>query len=281
MRVKAPPTTATVTGNGRGAHSGHRARHVAIVSDGSARWAQGRGLSISAGHDAAADTVIARIADAVDLGIEELTLYAFSTENWARPAREVHALLGMLAKRIEADTPGLHREGVRVRFIGRRDRAGDELACAMHASEALTADNSGLAVYVAFDYGGRDEIVRAAERYRGGGEAEFAELMHCSGMHDPDLVIRTSGEKRLSNFLLWQAAYSELVFRDELWPDFGRAAFEECLAEYAERSRRFGGRHAGAASANGTLPTVTRPKSRRSAPAARPQAAQTIQPDVI
>ena len=181
MAAKAPSNPATVTENGRGAQHGHPARYVAIVSDGSARWAQRRGLAISAGHDAAADTVLARIADAAELGIQELTLYAFSTENWARPAAEVHALLGMLAKRIEADTPGLHRQGVRVRFIGRRDRAGDELACAMHASEALTADNSGLAVYVAFDYGGRDEIVRAAERYRGGGEAEFAELMHCAG----------------------------------------------------------------------------------------------------
>ncbi len=244
MRGKAPSITASVTEDGRG---GRRARYVAIVSDGSARWAQARGLQISAGHDAAADTVVARIADARDLGIEELTLYAFSTENWARPAEEVTALLAMLAKRIRADTPTLHRQGVRVRFIGRRERAGDELACAMHASEQATAANDGLRVYVAFDYGGRDEIVRAAERYRGGGEAAFAQLMHRSEMHDPDLVIRTSGEKRLSNFLLWQAAYSELVFRDELWPDFTRGALEECLAEYAERSRRFGGRSGAAA----------------------------------
>jgi undecaprenyl diphosphate synthase len=247
MRAKAPPTTRTVTENGNGAHRGHRARYVAIVSDGSARWAQARGLTIGAGHDAAADTVLARIADAVDLGIEELTLYAFSTENWTRPVEEVAALLAMLAKRIAADTPTLHKQGVRVRFIGRRDRAGDELACAMHASEELTAANDGLGVYVAFDYGGRDEILSAAERYRGGGEEEFAKLLHRAEMHDPDLVIRTSGEKRLSNFLLWQAAYSELVFRDELWPDFTRGALEECLAEYAERSRRFGGREAVAA----------------------------------
>jgi undecaprenyl diphosphate synthase len=222
----------------------HRARHVAIVSDGSGRWAQARGLPVSAGHEAAADAVLARITDAVDFGIEELTLYAFSTENWGRPAQEVAALLTMLAQRIEADTPGLHAQGVRVKFIGRRDRAGGELAGAMQASEQTTAGNTGLAVYVAFDYGGRDEIVSAAERYRGGGEAAFARLMHCAEMHDPDLVIRTSGEQRLSNFLLWQAAYSELVFRDELWPDFGRDAFEECLGEYAARSRRFGRRAA-------------------------------------
>jgi undecaprenyl diphosphate synthase len=242
MRAKAPPTSATASENGRGVHGAQRARYVAIVSDGSARWAQRRGLKISAGHDAATDTVLARIVDAVDLGIEQLTLYAFSTENWGRPVHEVKALHAMLARRIDRDTPGLHERGVRVRFIGRRDRAGADLACAMHASEQLTADNIGLGVYVAFDYGGRDEILRAAERYRGGGEAEFARLMYCAELHDPDLVIRTSGEKRLSNFLLWQSAYSELVFRDELWPDFSRAALEECLAEYAARNRRFGTR---------------------------------------
>ncbi|MDQ6810299.1 MAG: polyprenyl diphosphate synthase, partial [Actinomycetota bacterium] len=241
MRGRVPPTTEVAAENGHGAHGGHRARYVAIVSDGSARWAHARGLTIGAGHDAAADTVLARIADAVELGIEELTLYAFSTENWARPAEEIADLLAMLAKRIAADTPTLHEQDVRVRFIGRRDRAGDELACAMHASERLTAANDGLSVYVAFDYGGRDEILSAAERYHGGGEAEFSKLMHCAEMHDPDLLIRTSGEKRLSNFLLWQAAYSELVFRDELWPEFTRGALEECLAEYAERTRRFGG----------------------------------------
>jgi undecaprenyl diphosphate synthase len=241
MRAKMPPATRTVTDNGHGA-SEDRARYVAIVSDGSARWAQARGLEIGDGHEAAADTVLERITDALELGIEELTLYAFSTENWGRPADEVAGLLTMLAKRIAADTPALHRQGVRIRFIGRRDRAGGELACAMHASETMTADNALMRVYVAFDYGGRDEILSAAERYHGGGEAQFTALMHCPEMHDPDLVIRTSGEKRLSNFLLWQAAYSELVFCDELWPDFTRTAFEACLAEYAERSRRFGGR---------------------------------------
>jgi undecaprenyl diphosphate synthase len=253
MRVKAPPTVKTAPANGSVTHDGHGARYVAIVSDGSARWAQARGMTIGAGHEAAADTVVARIADAVDLGIEELTLYAFSTENWARPADEVAALLAMLAERIARHTPLLHSEDVRVRFIGRRDRAGGELACAMHTSEQVTAANGGLAVYVAFDYGGRDEILQAAELYRGGGEAEFAELMHCAEMHDPDLVIRTSGEKRLSNFLLWQAAYSELVFRDELWPDFTRGALEECLGEYAERSRRFGGRETLTAAQTGPL----------------------------
>lgn len=247
MGAKARGTMEAVRNNGRGAHGGERARYVAVVSDGSARWAHARGMHIAAGHDAAADTVLARITDAIDLGIEQLTLYAFSTENWGRPEEEVAALLAMLAKRIAADTPRLHEQDVRVRFIGRRDRAGEQLARAMGASEAITAENAGLAVYVAFDYGGRDEIVSAAARYRGGGEAEFAKLMHCAEMRDPDLVIRTSGEKRLSNFLLWQAAYSELVFRDELWPDFSRSALEECLAEYSERQRRFGGRAPAAA----------------------------------
>jgi undecaprenyl diphosphate synthase len=236
------PTPAPAAHNGTLGRPRPHARCVAIVCDGSARWAHAQGLPIQAGHEAAADNVIGRIADAIELGVHELTLYAFSTENWTRPSEEVDALLGMLAKRIAADTPKLDEQDVRIAYIGRRDRAGDELASQMHASETLTANNGGLRAYVAFDYGGRDEIVRAAERYRGGGEAEFAKLLQSAEMHDPDLLIRTSGEQRLSNFLLWQAAYSELMFRAELWPDFGRDAFRDCLAEYEARSRRFGGR---------------------------------------
>jgi undecaprenyl diphosphate synthase len=224
-----------------------RARYVAIVSDGSARWARAHGMSVSDGHEAAADTVIARVTDAIELGVEQLTLYAFSTENWTRPRAEVQALLGMLARRIGADTPKLHDQHVRVRFTGRRNRAGMALERVMDAAERLTEGNRGMQVYVAFDYGGRDEIVSAAARYRGGGEAEFARLMHAPEMHDPDLVIRTGGERRLSNFLLWQAAYSELVFREEMWPDFGRDALEDSLAEYTARQRRFGGRDTGSA----------------------------------
>lgn len=219
-------------------HAPARARHVAIVSDGSARWAQARGLPISDGHEAAADTVIARIADAIELGVQELTLYAFSTENWARADGEVQGLLQMLARRIDADTPKLCAQDVRVRFIGRRDRAGQALAGAMQRAEQLTNGNLGLRLYVAFDYGGRHEIVRAAARYQGGGEAEFAKLLYACEMHDPDVVIRTSGEQRLSNFLLWRAAQSELVFREELWPDFGRRAFEESLGQYTTRRER-------------------------------------------
>jgi undecaprenyl diphosphate synthase len=217
-------------------------RYVAIVSDGSARWASAHGLSTSEGHEAAADTVLARIADAREFGIQELTLYAFSTENWGRPRSEVQALLAMLATRIARDTPALSDLGIRIQFIGRRDRGGRELALQMEAAEELTVENSSMSVVVAIDYGARDEILKAARAFDKGGEAEFRALLGAPGMHDPDVVIRTSGEQRLSNFLLWQAAYSELVFRDELWPDFSRQALEESLAVYASRQRRFGTR---------------------------------------
>jgi undecaprenyl diphosphate synthase len=219
-----------------------RARRVAIVSDGSARWAQARGLTVADGHEAAADTVVARIQDAIGFGVEELTFYAFSTENWTRPEHEVKALFGMLAKRIAEGAAMLGELDVRVRFIGRRDRGGDDLLEQIVRVERLTRKNAGLRLFVAFDYGGRDEIVKAALRFSSGGEEEFSNLLRTPGMHDPELVIRTSGEQRLSNFLLWQCAYSELVFRPELWPDFSRSSLEECLYEYAERKRRFGGR---------------------------------------
>ncbi len=223
-------------------------RHVAIVCDGSARWAERNALSVADGHEAAADTVLARVDDAVALGIEQLTLYAFSTENWARPVREVQALLGMLARRIEQDTAGLHAKAVQVRFLGRRDRAGERLLEQIEIAERATDANAGLRLRVALDYGGRSEILSAAERYSGGGEEAFAKLLYDAEMSDPDLVIRTSGEQRLSNFLLWQAAYAELVFRQELWPDFSRAALLASLAEYATRRRRFGAREAMAGS---------------------------------
>lgn len=219
-----------------------RARHVAIITDGSARWAHARGLTIAQGHEAAADNVIARIGDALELGIDELTLYAFSTENWTRPDDEVSEVLGMLASRIARDAPKLHARDVVVQFIGRRDRTGARLVEHLERAESLTAANRGMRVYVALDYGGRDEIVSAARRFQGGSEEDFAKLLHAPEMRDPDLIIRTGGEQRLSNFLLWRSAYSELVFRPEMWPDFGLSAFEECLDEYAERQRRFGGR---------------------------------------
>lgn len=217
-------------------------KYVAIITDGNGRWAQERGLGVAAGHEAGADVVKARLRDAAELGVEELTVYSFSTENWSRPQAEVDALMAMFAERIRGETPELHDEGVRMRFIGRRDRVSAELLELMEAAEAQTANNERITLFVAFDYGGRDEILHAAERYDGGGEDAFRNLLYAPDMHDPDLVIRTSGEQRLSNYLLWQSAYSELYFADELWPDFDRAAFERALASFGDRQRRFGGR---------------------------------------
>ncbi|HEX4435346.1 MAG TPA: polyprenyl diphosphate synthase [Solirubrobacteraceae bacterium] len=217
-------------------------RYVAIITDGNGRWANAKGVPVNEGHSAGADTVKARLRDAADLGIEELTVYSFSTENWSRPAAEVQGLMAMFSQRIAGETPELHREGVRMRFIGRREGIAAELAEQMDWAEEMTAANQRITLFVAFNYGGRAEILDAAGRYQGGGEEEFRAGLYAPEMHDPDLIIRTSGERRLSNYLLWQSAYSELVFRDEMWPDFSRVALEECLAEYAARKRRFGGR---------------------------------------
>jgi undecaprenyl diphosphate synthase len=218
------------------------ARYVAIITDGNGRWASARGVPVNEGHSAGADTVKARLRDAAELGIQELTVYSFSTENWSRPPEEVHGLMSMFSQRIASETPELHREGVRMRFIGRRDGVGEELARQMEWAEGVTGENTKITLYVAFNYGGRAEILDAARRFQGGGEEEFRACLYAPEMHDPDLIIRTSGERRLSNYLLWQSAYSELVFREELWPDFTREALEESLAEYAARRRRFGGR---------------------------------------
>jgi undecaprenyl diphosphate synthase len=222
---------------------GARARYVAIITDGNGRWAQRRGLPALAGHEAGADAVKARLRDAVDLGIEELTVYSFSTENWSRPQAEVQGLMAMMSRRIEAETPELHEEGVRMRFIGRRsDPVPQHLIERMVWAEELTRENRRITLFVAFNYGGRAEILDAARTFEGGTEDEFRALLYAPEMHDPDLVIRTSGERRTSNYLLWQTAYSEWVFRDELWPDFSREAFEQSLEEFAARNRRFGGR---------------------------------------
>jgi undecaprenyl diphosphate synthase len=219
-----------------------RARHVAIITDGNGRWAQARGLDVAEGHRAGADVVKARLRDAVEFGIEELTVYSFSTENWSRSAEEVTALMRMFSERILGETPELKDEGVRMRFIGRRDRVAAALLEQMDWAEAETAECDRITLFIAFNYGGRAEIVDAAARFEGGSEEDFRRLLYAPEMHDPDLVIRTSGEIRTSNFLLWQAAYSELVFRDELWPDFTREAFRSALDEYEARTRRFGGR---------------------------------------
>ena len=224
------------------AAGGRAARYVAIITDGYGRWAAERGLPTIEGHRAGADTVKARLMDAAELGVKELTVYSFSTENWARPAEEVTALMRMFSERIRDETPELRDEGVRMRFIGRRDRVSADLVEQMAWAEEETRDGELITLVIAFDYGGRQEVLDAAARYDGGGESAFRNLLYAPDLHDPDLVIRTSGEQRLSNYLLWQSAYSELVFRDELWPDYTRAAFEDTLAEYEARERRFGGR---------------------------------------
>jgi len=218
------------------------ARYVAIITDGNGRWARAHGMPVNDGHSAGADTVKARLRDAAELGIEELTVYSFSTENWLRPAAEVAGLMEMFSQRIAGETPELHEEGVRMRFIGRRAGVSDQLVEQMDWAEALTASNERITLFVAFNYGGRAEILDAAQRFTGSSEEEFRQCLYAPEMHDPELIIRTSGERRLSNFLLWQSAYSEFISREELWPDFTRAAFEESLAEFAERRRRFGGR---------------------------------------
>ncbi len=218
------------------------ARHVAIIIDGNGRWARQRRLSIRAGHDAGADNLKARLRDAVELGIEQLTVFSFSTENWLRPIEEVQGLVSVLARRIAQETPELHRHSVRMRFIGRRDGVARELCEAMARAEALTADNRLITLFIAVNYGGRAEIVDAAGRMRTPTEEDFRGGLYAPDMHDPDLIIRTGGERRLSNFLLWQSAYSELVFSDRLWPDFTRADLERALAEFSARQRRFGGR---------------------------------------
>jgi undecaprenyl diphosphate synthase len=199
-------------------------------------------LPVNDGHRAGADVVKARLRDAVDLGIKELTVYSFSTENWSRPIEEVRGLIEMFSRRITSETPELHREGVRIRFVGRREQLSAELLERMSWAEELTEPNRRITLFVAFNYGGRAEIVDAARRFSGHTEEEFRACLYAPEMHDPDLIIRTSGERRLSNYLLWQSAYSELVFRDELWPDFTRQALVQSLAEFAERRRRFGAR---------------------------------------
>jgi undecaprenyl diphosphate synthase len=218
------------------------ARHVAIIMDGNARWASEHGLPVLAGHREGAKTLKQTVRDAVSLDVLELTVYAFSTENWTRPRDEVEGLMAMFAELIETETPELDEEGVRMRFIGRREGVTDELRRRMAWAEEKTAGNDRMTLYVAFNYGGRAEILDAAERYSGGGEDEFARHLYAPEMTDPDVLIRTSGERRLSNYLLWQSAYSELVFSDKLWPDFEKHDLAAALDEYTARERRFGAR---------------------------------------
>jgi undecaprenyl diphosphate synthase len=225
------------------------ARSVAIIMDGNGRWATRHGLSVADGHRAGSRALRPIVETAIDLGIESLAVYAFSTENWTRSREEVDALMEIFAETIERELPDLVEEGVQVHFIGRRDRAPDELRARMAALEDETSRNDRLSLWVAIDYGGRAELVEAARRLVAAGvdpgdvdENAFAAQLYAPAMPDPDLLIRTSGELRISNFLLWQLAYAELVFVDTLWPDFGPAELREALAACARRRRRFGGR---------------------------------------
>ncbi len=225
------------------------ASSVAIILDGNGRWAKKRSLPVAAGHRAGARNVRRAVEASIDLGIHDLSVFAFSTENWSRPQDEVDALMEIFAETIERELPDLAEQGVRVRFIGRRDRAPEELRKRMDAMEDKTALNTRINLWVAFDYGGRAELVEAARRIAESGvdaaeidENVFAANLYAPDLPDPDLLIRTSGELRISNFLLWQLAYTELVFSDKLWPDFDARDLRDALADYASRRRRFGGR---------------------------------------
>jgi undecaprenyl diphosphate synthase len=210
--------------------------------DGNARWARARSLPVLAGHREGAKALKRTVRHAVKHGVTELTVYAFSTENWSRPRDEVEGLMAMFAELIESETPELDEEGVRMLFIGRREEVSAELAEKMGWAEEKTRDNDRMKLFVAFNYGGRAEIIDAAERYSGGGEEEFAKLLYAPDMGEPDVLIRTSGEQRVSNFLLWQTAYSELYFADVLWPDFAEDHLVAAIEDITARERRYGAR---------------------------------------
>ena len=222
-------------------------QHVAIIMDGNGRWAKERGLPRLAGHKAGGDNVLPVAKIFADYGVRYLTLYAFSTENWNRPRVEVVGLLKLLSNKIDQETQAFHQDNIRLVHLGRQDRLPYRLRRKVHAAIELTKNNSGLTLCLAFDYGGRDEIVQATKCITGAGisgdnidESLFARYLYAPDIPDPDLVIRTGGESRLSNFLLWQAAYSELYFTPVLWPDLGPKQVEEALSEYKRRQRRFG-----------------------------------------
>jgi undecaprenyl diphosphate synthase len=222
-------------------------RHIAIIMDGNGRWAKKRGLPRLVGHNAGGDNIRPVVKVFADHGVEYLTLYMFSTENWNRPRIEVAGLLTLLARKIDQETQAFHEQNIRLIHLGRLDRLSHKLKEKVEGAVELTKNNTGLTLCLAFDYGGRDEIVQAARRIARAGihddgidEAVFARYLCNPDIPDPDLVIRTGGERRLSNFLLWEAAYSELHFTPVLWPDFGRKEIEEALSEYSLRQRRFG-----------------------------------------
>lgn len=226
-------------------------RHVAIIMDGNGRWARARGLPRAAGHKRGADAVRRAVEGAVELGIGYLTLYGFSSENWKRPVEEVNDLMGLLRHYLRSEIAELHGRGVRIRFIGERAQLAPDIVALIGQAEQQTYNNTALNLIVALNYGGRGEITAAARslardvangrrRPEDIDEAVFQSHLSTAGVPDPDVVIRTSGEKRISNFLLWQSAYAELVFIDTLWPDFGKQDFENALHEFHRRERRYG-----------------------------------------
>jgi undecaprenyl diphosphate synthase len=227
-------------------------RHVAIIMDGNGRWAAARGLPRGEGHRRGVEALRRTVRAAGDLGIRYLTIFSFSSENWSRPPAEVHELMALLRRFIRHDLADLHRHGVRVRVIGERQGLAPDIKRLLEEAEELTRDNNNLTLVVAFNYGARQEIARAVQRLAADVAAGrlataaisaevFAQYLDAPDLPDPDLIIRTSGEQRLSNFLLWQAAYSELIFVPVYWPDFDRANLEGAIAEYRQRERRFGG----------------------------------------
>ena len=222
-------------------------QHVAIIMDGNGRWAKKRHLPRLVGHNAGSENIrpVAKIF--ANYGVKYLTLYMFSTENWSRPRPEVAGLLSLLGRKIDQETQAFHQENIRLIHLGRLDRLSRKLREKVKAAVELTKNNTGLTLCLAFDYGGRDEIVQAARRIADAGipgnnidESVVARYLYNPNIPDPDLVIRTAGESRLSNFLIWQAAYSEFYFTPVLWPDFGLKDVEEALSEYKHRQRRFG-----------------------------------------
>jgi len=249
------------------AAGGATRRYLAIIMDGNGRWAESRGVSVAVGHRAGAKALRRVLEHALDLGIREVTVYSFSTENWNRPREEVEALMQLFVEMIDSQVPDMHARGARVRFVGRREGVPDALVRRIEEAEALTAANTRMTLYIAFGYGGRRELLDAARGLAAEHAAaafesdivapeeapEFTEddlrrHLYAPEMHDPELLIRTSGELRISNFLLWQCAYAELYFSDRFWPDFGPDDLDAALADYARRQRRFGGRRARPAS---------------------------------
>jgi len=228
------------------------ARHVAIIMDGNGRWAAERGLPRVEGHRQGVESVRRTVEAAIELGITHLTLFSFSSENWSRPQQEIRDLFGLLRRFVRRDLAELHKNGVKIRVIGARSGLEGDILRILDDAVELTKDNTALNLTIAFNYGARDEIARAAQKIAEDAKQgvidpsdvtpeRFATYLDTAGLPDPDLLIRTSGELRLSNFLLWQLAYAEFVFVDVYWPDFSKELFEAAIAEYQRRNRRFGG----------------------------------------